>query len=66
MCETAEDLAKNNQEQIAEMLGHDNKYYAGLALGHDPSPDEAARHYVEHGGCANFRQRKRQQHQHTN
>lgn len=37
-----------------EILGDDNMYYAGLALGHSPSREEAAEYYVEHGGASEF------------
>jgi len=37
-----------------EILGCDNMYYAAQALGHEPSKNEAALHYIEHGGAKVF------------
>jgi len=51
------DLKERNQAQIAEALGEFNKYVAGLALGHDPTPDEAVFHYVVHGGPEDWERR---------
>ncbi|MEX0919037.1 MAG: hypothetical protein WDZ85_03715 [Candidatus Paceibacterota bacterium] len=51
------DLAAWNQEQIAEMLGDDNRYFAGQRFGHSPTKQEAVRHYVECGGPTDFARR---------
>jgi hypothetical protein len=39
-----------NAEQ-KEMLSPENKWFAGEALKHDPSPEECALHYIKNGGA---------------
>ena len=43
------------EAQIKEMLSPDNMWYTGEEVGHKPTPDEAAQHYIENGGAENFR-----------
>jgi len=43
--------------QQEEILGDENRYYAGLSLGHEPTPEEAAWHYIKCGGAKNFFQK---------
>lgn len=57
MCTTKEQLQAYLQAQREEILGPVNMYYAGLALGHKPTPEEATWHYIFHGGPIDFRQR---------
>jgi len=52
-----DDLAKNNREQLEEALGPDNRWFAGLCLGHCPSDDEAVWYYISHGGAEGHRKR---------
>jgi hypothetical protein len=47
-------LQKYLELQKDEMLGSDNKYFAAEALGRSPTDEEAAKHYVEHGGSEHF------------
>jgi|GEM_PF-1906433 len=47
-------LLEYQKLQIEETLGDDNKYFAGLELGHSPTKEEAAQHYVTHGGPEHF------------
>ncbi len=58
-----EDIKKNplslkeyQELQKDEILGADNKYFAGQELGHPPTAEEAAEHYVTHGGPEHFAQ----------
>jgi len=48
--------------EIEEMFGPDNMYFAGLALGHGPTKNEAVWHYINNGGPADFRRRWEQTH----
>ncbi len=57
MCKTKEAREMFVRALLEEVLGADNMYYAGQALGHRPNFFEAARHYVLHGGPENFKQR---------
>ncbi len=57
-----EDLRKRTEAQIQEILGDDNMWYAGERLGHSPNPNEAAMHFVNHGGAADFAQRWAESH----
>jgi len=41
--------------QKEDMVGEVNKWYAGEKLGHEPTPSEAALHYVTSGGAEKFR-----------
>lgn len=43
--------------QSAEMASSANRWFAGEKLKHEPSPSEAALHYIEVGGAADFRRR---------
>lgn len=43
-----EELQKN------EILGSDNEYFTGQELHHSPTDEEAAKHYIEHGGPEHF------------
>ena len=50
-------LGEYNLRQVQEMLGKENRYFTGLAVGHPPSDDECVEHYVKDGGSAGFRTR---------
>lgn len=50
-------LAEYAERQKQEMLGADNCYFAEKELGHPPTPQEAAKHYTEHGGPEDFAKR---------
>lgn len=50
-------LAEYNEKQKEEILGDDNMSFAREKLGHHPSDDEAARHYIENGGADDYRKR---------
>lgn len=43
--------------QLREALADDNRYYAGLKLGHQPSAEEAVLYYINNGGADDFRHR---------
>lgn len=58
MCKERRVLADHMQAQLNEMLGPVNRYFAGIALGHSPSDEEAIWHYLHNGGPENFRQRR--------
>ena len=45
---------ERRKKQEAEILSNDNRWYAGLAIGHDPTPEECAWHYVNSGGAKRF------------
>lgn len=45
-----------NQLAIAEILGPDNRYFAGEKFGHEPDDNEAGIHYAEQGALS-FAQR---------
>ncbi|MFA4936981.1 MAG: hypothetical protein WC575_01635 [Patescibacteria group bacterium] len=47
-------LKEYEELQKKEILGPDNEYFAGQELGHSPTDNEAAVHYVEHGGAEHF------------
>ncbi len=47
----------NNLEQLVEAYGDDNRYYAGLSLGHAPTQKEALEYYLGHGGATGHRAR---------
>lgn len=53
------DLRAWNRAQIGEIQSPENRWYAGEECGHEPSPREAARHYVEHGGASAFAEQHR-------
>ena len=40
--------------QIQEACGPENKWFAGEALGHPPTENEALIHYCEKGGATHF------------
>jgi hypothetical protein len=46
-----------SEAQMAEMLGDYNRWFAGKALGREPSRQELQLWYIEHGGAADFRRR---------
>jgi hypothetical protein len=54
---TSEEQAQYLKEQIKEMEGPDNTWFATQALGHTPTQSEAAEHYIKHGGAADFAKR---------
>lgn len=42
------------KRQCLEMLDDFNKWVTGVEVKHDPTKDECARHYIEHGGAEHF------------
>jgi hypothetical protein len=48
------------QRQKEEALSPNNLWYAGEWLGHSPSNEEAFRHYIRHGGAADFEKRQQE------
>ncbi len=50
-------LKEYQEEQKKEILGPDNEWFTGEKLGHSPTDEEAAQHYVEHGGPESFAQK---------
>ncbi len=54
---TPQEQEKYLEEQVREIQGDDNRYFAGEALGHEPTRSEAALHYVAHGGAVDFAKR---------
>lgn len=57
MCEASLTLFEYLQLEKNEILGSDNMWFTGVTIGHHPTPEEAARHYVENGGPENFQKR---------
>lgn len=47
------------RRQIELILGPENKWYAGEALGHSPTDEEAVSHWITHGGAEDFSARHR-------
>ncbi|MFA5870311.1 MAG: hypothetical protein WC842_00245 [Candidatus Paceibacterota bacterium] len=47
-------LAEYLELEKKEILGADNMYYASQKLGRTPTREEAAEHYVTHGGAKVF------------
>lgn len=45
------------KEQVLEARSDLNRYYTGLAVGHDPTEAECLMHYSLCGGARDFRQR---------
>jgi len=70
MCPSSEATRVMNPAEMAEflaaqraaILSPDNEWYAGEHLGHRPTRQEAARHFIEHGGAEQFRRRWEEQH----
>lgn len=56
VCDTAEQalLRQHLEGQQVEMRSPENKWYAGERLGRDPTPDECAMHYIQHGGSEDY------------
>jgi hypothetical protein len=52
-----EDLSVWNELEKEDILSSDNRWFAGEVLGHEPSDDEAALHYIKNGGADNFSKR---------
>lgn len=65
MCNTQNDQKTYMQEQIREMLGEVNRWFAGEALHRPPSDSEAVMYYIEHGGAVDFRRRWEEVHAQT-
>ena len=42
------------RQQMEQILSPDNKWFAGEKLNRTPTVDEAAEHFVAHGGAENF------------
>lgn len=45
------------QEMIGEMFSDFNRWVTGVEVGHNPSRNECAEHYIRCGGRDNFRSR---------
>lgn len=50
-------LERNNQDQIREALGDDNRYYANRHYGRDATDEELLFYYISHGGATGHRDR---------
>ena len=46
-------------KEIKEILGDENKWFTGEKVGHSPSADEMALHYVLSGGAEDFERRQK-------
>ena len=57
---TPEEQAEYLRRQIEEMRGPDNTWFVTQALGHIPTPSEAATYYINHGGATDFANRWRE------
>lgn len=55
------DMDEYMAKQREEIRSAENHHSAKLSLGHDPSPHEAAMHYITGGGSDNFARRHRVQ-----
>lgn len=53
VCQTFEEYVA---QQMADMLSPFNLWVTGIAIGHQPSADEAAEHYERCGGSDHFRE----------
>ncbi|MDQ5958049.1 MAG: hypothetical protein QG665_395 [Patescibacteria group bacterium] len=51
------DAAARMRAQLEEMMGDVNRWFTGLAVGHDPNPHEMALHYINSGGAEDFARR---------
>jgi len=51
------DAAARMQAQLTEMLGDLNRWFTGIAVGHDPNPHEMVMHYIHSGGAEDFARR---------
>lgn len=49
--------------QIKEMLGEFNRWITGVKVGHLPSDEECAYHYIRDGGAEDFSKRWKYQHE---
>jgi len=45
------------REQLEEMQSPFNQWVTGEEVGHEPSHNELAEHYIKHGGAAAFRKK---------
>jgi hypothetical protein len=45
------------KKQGEEILGKTNLWYTGKKLGRKPTSEEAAEHYIDHGGAVDFNRR---------
>lgn len=50
-------LVRNNQHQLEEALGADNRYFAWQHFGRAATDAECVWYYLEHGGAVGHRQR---------
>lgn len=51
------DLLSYMKAQTGEILSELNRWFTGIAVGHDPTPDECAWHYINNGGAEAFAKR---------
>jgi len=58
---TSEEIDRRNKDQQAEALGDDNMWFAGEKIGHEPSDEEAVRHYIESGGAKDYAERHKKE-----
>ena len=55
-----DELARNNQRQVEEALGPENRYFAWLATGRcDLTDSELMLYYIANGGAEGHRERMR-------
>ena len=55
---TDEETLFDELDETREALGDNNRWFAGLCLGHHPSDEEAIKYYREHGGPEGHQWRK--------
>jgi len=53
-----DDFVWRQREQIIEAVSEVNRWFAGVAVGHDPTVRECLSHYVRNGGAADFARRE--------
>ncbi|MBI2482073.1 MAG: hypothetical protein HYV76_00690 [Candidatus Vogelbacteria bacterium] len=54
---TPEGLRQFLEVQKREALGPENRWFAGIALQHPPSDNEAVMHFIRNGGATDFANR---------
>ena len=57
-----EEISEYLKKQREEILGPENQWFAGQAVGHPPTPQESGLHYVKHGGAEDFASRWQREH----
>ncbi len=52
-----EDISDWSKEQYKEIVGEDNRNHTRIALGHEPTDEELAWHYINNGSAEDFSKR---------